>query len=210
MCSDSCCSFGDWGVPELMISDNAKTFNGAAEELSVHSTQIMETSDAQKFLFNRGIKWYFIVARAPWWGGFYERMIGMVKRSLKKAIGKALLFMDELITIITEIEAVINSRPLTYLYSEIEEDSPLNPTHFLCGRRLTSIPECSKNKEESNDPDFIPEVTIKDVSKRLKIRNANIKTFWSCWRKEYLVNLHEYDQIKSKVRKMQLLRKSVM
>ena len=82
-----------------------------------------------------------------------------------------------------------------YLYNDIEEGSPLTPSHFLCGRRLLNIPECQKNKDELDDPDFFPVSSKKGISKSLKIRNANMRTFWSCWRKEYLVNLREYNQV---------------
>ena len=58
------------GIPELVISDNAQTFKAAAESLKAYSEQIMVTSEVQKFLFNNGIKWKFIVERAPWWGAF--------------------------------------------------------------------------------------------------------------------------------------------
>ena len=182
------------GIPELMISDNAKNFQGAAEELTAHSTQIMVTATDQNFIFNKGIKWQFIVARAAWCGGFYERLIGMVKRSLKKSIGRCLLDIEELTTVITEVEAVINSRPVTYVYNELEEGSPLTPAHLLCGKRLISIPDVPK-RNEVDDPDFVPNATKKELSRRLKIRNRNMKTFWSCWRKEYLVNLREHDQV---------------
>ena len=47
--------------------------------------------------------------RAPWWGGFFERLIGSVKLCLKKTLGKAYLTYDELVTVIMEIEAVLNS-----------------------------------------------------------------------------------------------------
>ena len=58
------------GIPEKVISENAKNFQGAARELKTHSSRIMATAEAQKFLFNKGIKWQFIMERAPWWGGF--------------------------------------------------------------------------------------------------------------------------------------------
>ena len=191
---------GRRGIPEQIISDNAKNFKGAAEELSFHSSRIMKTSEALRFLCNREIKWYFIVARAPWWGGFYERMIGIFKRSLKKSVGKSLLFMEELVTVITEVEAVVNSRPIKYVYTDIAEGSPLTLSHFLRGKRLISIPVGPKEKYD-NDPEFIPDTTKQEMNRKMKIRNTNLKMFWSYWRREYLVNLREYDQIQKKCAK---------
>ena len=54
------------------------------------------------------IKWVFNLEKAPWWGGFFERMVQSVKRCLKKSIGKARLSYHELTTVLTEIEAIIN------------------------------------------------------------------------------------------------------
>ena len=61
------------------------------------------------------IFWKFILERSPWWGGFYEQLISIVKSSLKKVHWKAYLSYLELYTELTEIKNVMNSRPLTYL-----------------------------------------------------------------------------------------------
>ena len=141
------------GIPELVISDNAQTFKAAAESLKAYSEQIMVTSEVQKFLFNNGIKWKFIVERAPWWGGFYERLVGSVKRCLKKVIGKSLMSVEEMFTVTTEVEAAVNSRPMTYLYSDIGDGNPLTPSHFLVGHRLLALPDLLRE----TDVDYIPE-----------------------------------------------------
>lgn len=54
-----------------------------------------------------------VLQRAPWWGGVFERMVRMTKRCLKKIVGRAKLTYDELIIAVIEVEAVINSRPLS-------------------------------------------------------------------------------------------------
>ena len=70
------------------------------------------------FYSNEGITWEYTTAMAPWRGGFYERLVGLVKQGLRKEIGHKLLSWDKLITMITEVEAVINTRPLTYMYGD--------------------------------------------------------------------------------------------
>ena len=90
------------GVPECIISDNAKTFKAGAQELQTIKTQILGTGSSQQFLAHHNITWKFITERAPWWGGFYERLIGLMKRCLKKTLGKACLNMIELNTILTD------------------------------------------------------------------------------------------------------------
>ena len=109
------------GIPEEVISDNAKNFKRAAMDIEELSASIMATSEVQCLLWNKGIKWHFIMERAPWWGGFYERMVGTVKRCLKKTIGRALLTFEELRTVTVEAEAVVNSRSMTYQYADFQE-----------------------------------------------------------------------------------------
>lgn len=75
----------------------------------------MAEHDIQNYVSGKGIKWKFIVELAPWTGGSYERLIGLVKRNLRKCIGRRLLTVVQMQTILKEIEAVINSRPLVYV-----------------------------------------------------------------------------------------------
>ncbi|GFX60673.1 uncharacterized protein TNCV_4917231 [Trichonephila clavipes] len=75
--------------------------------------------------------WKFIVERAPWWGGFYERLVKTVKDPLRKILGRALLTFEELSTILSEVEAIVNHRPLTYVENDPGEPEPLTPAQFL-------------------------------------------------------------------------------
>ena len=119
------------GFPERLISDNAKTFKSAALRIRPLVHQIMEAADTQKFLSNNGITWQFIVERAPWWGGFYERMVGLMKRCLNKILGKALLTLIELTTIETEVETVLNRNHLR-MSTRILKMDPLSCRHIFC------------------------------------------------------------------------------
>ena len=71
---------------------------------------------------------------------FYERMIQSMKRCLKKTIGKVKLTCEELSTALTEVEAIINSRPLSYVSSDDLEE-PLTPSHLVTGRPILSLPD---------------------------------------------------------------------
>ena len=117
------------GLPKRFISDNGRTFKCAAKVLS----SIPKQREFQEYLHGNQIQWTFNVERAPWWGGIFERLVKSTKRCLRKVVGRSRLYYDELITVVTEIEAVINSRPLTYLSAD-DLDEPLTPSHFLCGR----------------------------------------------------------------------------
>ncbi|XP_015767737.1 PREDICTED: uncharacterized protein LOC107346459 [Acropora digitifera] len=124
------------GTPSLIISDNAKTFKASAKVVK----RLCDNEEVRAHLQSNRIDWRFILERAPWWGGFYERMIGTVKRCLRKVLGNAKLNADELVTVLTEIEATLNSRPLTYEYDEVGAEM-LTPSHLIYGRRLLSLPE---------------------------------------------------------------------
>ena len=63
-------------------------------------------------------------------GGFYKRMVGLVKRSLREAIGKVCLTNEQLLTLLIEVEAVVNSRPLVYIGNDINSYMPLTPSLF--------------------------------------------------------------------------------
>ena len=168
------------GVPSLVISDNAKTFKAAAKLLD----NLNKNPTFLTFLQNERLIWKFNLERTPWWGGFFERMVGTVKRCLRKVIGKAKLTEDELRTLILEVESIINARPLTYLYEELDSE-PLTPSHLIFGRRLVTLPDNAK------------EININDASysRRYKYLLKNLDHFWNRWRTEYLVNLREHNKL---------------
>ncbi|GFV48660.1 integrase catalytic domain-containing protein [Trichonephila clavipes] len=76
-------------------------------------------------------RWKFNPPSAAWWGGFWERMIQMLKQILRKMLGRASLYYEELNTVLCECEHVINSRPLTYISEDVNDLSPLTPAMFL-------------------------------------------------------------------------------
>ena len=160
--------FGRRGFPKLFISDNAKCFIAA---------------ELKRFLKIREIEWQFILEVSPWWGGFYERMIQTVKRSLRKTLRRNNASYDELMTILIEIEAVINCRPLCYLYSD-EAEEVLTPSHLILGRRLLS-PRCYL-------PVKISDENERTMNNRLKYLNSLISHYETKWKKEYLTELREF------------------
>ena len=99
------------GLPHKFLSDNGKTFKATARFLSA----VFKDKTVQEHLANQGCQWIFNVERAPWWGGVFEQMVRSTKRCLRKMVGRANFSRDELLTAVVEIEAVINSRPLSYI-----------------------------------------------------------------------------------------------
>ena len=109
------------GVPDLVISDNFKTFR---------------SSEVKKFMLFQGIRQRFILPASPWWEGFYEHLVRTVKACLKKTLGKAFVTFEELQTILCEIEVAVNNRPLAYV-SEDDLDKALTPFHLMYGRSVS-------------------------------------------------------------------------
>ena len=169
------------GVPKKMLSDNGKTFKGAARMLR----SIVSQEDTQRYLSGMSIKWDFNLPKAPWWGGVFERLIRSTKRCLRKVLGQAKLTLDELLTAVVEVEAVLNSRPLTYVSMDDVEE-PLTPSHFLNGRRIWSLPDHTCHGREK-DPESGPAV----LTKRMRHLHHLLDQFWIRWRKEYLLELRE-------------------
>ena len=168
------------GLPSKILSDNGKTFEAACK--AIHA--IVSHPDVQTYLTGLGVKWIFNLPRAPWWGGVFERMVKSTKRCLRKTIGQAKLSFDELLTVLNEVEAVINSRPLSYVSSEDWEE-PLTPSHLLVGRRLMNFPD-----HLCHEPMGF-EATQDVLTRRARYLNYTLKHFWERWRKEYLMDLRE-------------------
>ena len=137
-------------LPQIIVSDNGSTYLSAAEELK----ELLSSRNLIESLNRQGVIWKFIPKRAPWYGGWWERLIGLTKTALKKTLGRAHMSLIVLETLVVEIEAVLNDRPLTYTPSELEEMDPLTPAHLLYGRRITSLPHESVDEDELDDPNF--------------------------------------------------------
>ena len=73
------------GLPSKLLTDNAKTFKSASVEIK----QIVPSAEVQQYLTNTQVEWEFIMEKAPWWGGFWERLVRSVKPCLKKSIGRS-------------------------------------------------------------------------------------------------------------------------
>ena len=171
-------------LPQVMMSDNASTYLSAAEEL----TKLLQSDNLTTSLGAHGVVWKFVPKKAPWFGGFWERMIGLTKNCLKKVLGRSHISLPVLQTMIVEVEAVLNDRPLTYTSSDIDDPQPLTPAHLLYGRKIIRLPhEC--HAEDPKDPDYGNESQLR---RQVKIQAHLLKSFQSRWVHEYLTSLREY------------------
>ena len=84
--------------------------------------------------------------------GFWEWLVGLTKQALKKTLDRSFVTLLILETIIVEVEATLNDRPLTYVSSDVTDVEPLTPAHLLYGRWVTSLPH--SYDEDPKDPDY--------------------------------------------------------
>ena len=154
------------GIPRLFVSDNFKTF---------------KSEEIKNFVSNLFINWEFILERSPWWGGFYERLVGLVETCIKKVVSRARLLFEELNTIIIEIEGVLNTRPLTYINEDDYYES-LMSNHLIYGRSL--VHGSSRNN-------FKEYISADDCREAVKHYQKVFEHFRKCFVNEYLTALQE-------------------
>ena len=185
------------GIPRQIISDNAKQFKLARTTLNKAWSNTVFSDNVSDFTANQGIQWRFIVELAPWMGGFYERLVGLTKRALRKTIVNRSLTEKQLVTVVTEVEAVINSRPLVYVDADINSSITLTPLDFLSFHSHHVIPDLI----DETDPDFSLSARVNSSQQLLekwKCGQKRLNQFWSLWRNEYLLNLRERAQMRLK------------
>ena len=107
-----------------MISDNVSTYLAAADELK----ELFISPLLSDTLSKKGVQWQFIPKHAPWYGEFWEQLIGLTKISLKTIFGRTFTTLLDLQTLIVEIEAILNDRPLTHLSFDVTDPEPLTPS----------------------------------------------------------------------------------
>ncbi|GFT32713.1 integrase catalytic domain-containing protein [Trichonephila clavipes] len=178
------------GNCKVIYSDNARTFKAAERELT-YFANILKDSEFQSFVADKGIHWKFIVERAPWWGGFYERLVKTIKDPLRKILGRALLTFEELSTILSEVEIIVNHRPLTYVENDPGEPEPLTPAHFL---KLGY----GDSKYPIHFIELIDATTAKESYKKRKTyRTLLLKQLWRRWKEQYLLQLKTANHFKT-------------
>lgn len=161
-------------------SDNGTNFVGASRELK--SLFIDEKSglatEIANCLASNNTNWHFIPPHAPNFGGLWEAGIKSAKYHLKRVIGDNTLTFEELSTVLAQIEACLNSRPMTQICNNAEDPFPLTPGHFLVGEPLL----------------IAPDNNYKDCGighlRRWQLSQRMVQNFWHRWSLEYLTQFH--------------------
>ena len=167
------------GRPTTIFSDNGRTFIGAAHWLK----EIQKDEQLQAYLAEERITWRFNLSRAPWWGGQFERLVGVFKRAFYKTIGGGMLSWTELCEVVLEVETQLNRRPLSYVEEDVQLPL-LTPASFLF-QKSNRLPEREPWREENVD-----------LRKRAKYLKACKDALWKRWSREYLVGLRERHNLK--------------
>ncbi|XP_018396134.1 PREDICTED: uncharacterized protein LOC108774501 [Cyphomyrmex costatus] len=176
------------GCPSEIFSDNGLNFVGAERELNELSALLTDKKTQQQVsdqASKHGIQWHFIPPRAPHHGGLWEAAVKSAKQHLRKVTKDAHLRFEELETLLIQIEAILNSRPITPLSSDPRDLRVLIPGHFIIGSPLTAYPE------ESIDAIQMNRLSRWQHVQRLK------QHFWKRWTREYLHQLQQRSKWKT-------------
>lgn len=176
------------GICKAIYSDNGSNFVGAARELNEIS-KIMMSLAIQQDSAERGTRWHFIPPASPHFGGIWEAAVKSMKYHLKRVLGDTILTYEELLTLLTQIEGMMNSRPLCQSNNDLDA---LTPGHFLIGHSLSLMP----------DPD-LTHVKQNTLSRWEHLQQMG-QHFWRRWQTEYLLSLQQRHKWKTKTNNLKM------
>lgn len=160
------------GIPSNIYSDCGTNFQGANRQLR----EILTTT-ASRQTTSLPCKWHFNPPAASHFGGIWEAAVKSAKYHLKRVIGAQTFTFEEMSTLSTQIEAILNSRPLTVLSSDPNDLRPLTPGDFSIGQPLVALPS--------------PDLTSTPINRltRWELIRQCTQSFWNRWSSEYLSSL---------------------
>lgn len=169
---------GRRGSPNRIETDNGANFVGAAAELR-RMTEHLRTDEHMRKIAQwstvKNVEWQFTPPRCPQFGGYWEAAVGAMKKVLKKALQDVRLDFEEMTTVLVEVEAILNSRPLVPLHSAADDAvEPLIVGHFTIGAPLMALP-------------FYPDVhSPLSLLRRWNLVQRLQHDLWTRWKHEYL------------------------
>lgn len=166
------------GQVTLIRSDNGTNLVGAERELK-EAIQEMDQTKIRNTLTQRGIQWIFNPPAGPHFGGIWERQVRLVKKVLKSVLHEQTIDDECLQTVLCEVEAIINDRPITASSDDPNDVEALTPNHLLLLKKQPLLPTGLFRRE--------------DCYSRRRWKQAQYlgDLFWKRWVKEYLPNLQE-------------------
>lgn len=165
-----------------IYSDCGTNFVGAHNYLRELQQLLASSSHRQRIVESfapLGVTWHFNPPAAPHFGGLWEAGVKSFKTHLVRVIGEQVLTFEELYTVVVQVEAVLNSRPLCPLTSDPNDLVALTPGHFLTLEPLVAVPDHN----------------VRDVSlnrlQRWQLVERLHQDFWQRWHREYLHTLQQ-------------------
>ncbi|XP_058456550.1 uncharacterized protein LOC131433948 [Malaya genurostris] len=168
------------GCPAHIHSDNGKNFEGAKNELIELFARFKNRSEQAEIISacaEQGITWHLTPPKAPHFGGLWEAAIKVAKKHLYRQLGSSRLTFEDMCTVLAQIEAIMNSRPLLPLTEDPNDLAALTPAHFLIGSSLHALPDPDLQSIPANRLDHYQQLQV------------HVQRFWTHWKKEYLQEL---------------------
>lgn len=168
------------GICSTLSSDCGTNLIGADAELrKLFNAASKEIQHLMGLLANDGTKWIFNPPASPHFGGKWEAAVKSTKFHIKRVIGDTVLTYEEFSTLLTQVEAILNSRPLCPLSEDPNDLEALTPGHFIIGEAIKTVPEPS-----------VVHIPVSRLS-RYQLVKQMIERFWQRWSIEYLQRLQE-------------------
>lgn len=167
------------GAPTEVYSDNGTNFKGAECELK-KALKMWNQSRITESLRKRSIQWYFNPPQASHQGGVWERMIRSVRKILRALLGNQIVNDETLLTVMAEVEKILNDRPLTRLSEDPNDLEPLTPNHLLLSHRNACVA-----------PGNFSTASTDKYKKCWRQAQYLSNIFWRRWVDEYLLSLQE-------------------
>ncbi|XP_076301708.1 uncharacterized protein LOC143219718 [Lasioglossum baleicum] len=162
------------GTCDHLYSDCGTNFQGADREVRrLFNASSQENHSIRRKMSNLKTEWHFNPPAAPHFGGLWEAAVKSTKYHLRRTIGEARLTFEEMTTLLTQVEACLNSKPLAALSDDPTDLAALTPGNFLIGSALQAIPEPSLLDEE-----------ISRLSRWQLVTKMGDQV-WGRWKREY-------------------------
>ncbi|CAO4384604.1 unnamed protein product [Caenorhabditis nigoni] len=177
--------FREVGVPTDIYSDNALSFLLGAKVMSRDITAMESSQTLTAFLANQDITYRRITPLAPWQGGIYERVVGLVKHQLDKETRARVLDYHSLLYLVSGAQAMVNNRPLIPHSRKPGDLIALRPIDFLLPGVMLEIPT------NPSPPGLPPGSTEATLRQHLEKLEESLEHMWKIWSVGYLNFLRE-------------------
>ncbi|XP_034947880.1 uncharacterized protein [Chelonus insularis] len=166
------------GLCQTIYSHCGRNFIGTDIELKKLFTQFTREHEViSRFIITNGTQWSFNPPAAPHMGGKWESVVKSLKFHLTRTVKESLFTFEEITTLLTQIEAILNSRPLEPISDDPEDIQALTPGHFLIGSALNTVPEPSTSEPAHS------------IQNRWRMIQRQSQQFWYRWSQSYLQKL---------------------